>query len=348
MEQRGIVVEVTDREVIVLTPSGEFRRQPVAGPAPGLGEEIHLADVIPSLRPWWKLWHWSAPAAMALVLLLVLIVGVFQGPETDVVATDTPTGEKVLVADRGLAAPVKYITVDINPSVELGLDGQDLVVTVRPLNEDGGKLLAGQELTGLTAEEAVKNITTAAVRQGYLAPAKENAVVIAVSGENRESVEDKNLEQKLKVSTQKVLKNDNLPTDRIQTVRVPRESRQRAEELGLSVGKFAIFLEALDNGLRVDAQDLRQEPITKVIVAAGGNPAEVITKAANEANLQAKAEKYRDRIDAEIAQANAGGEPTPPGRDNGKQNDKKQEKKEGPEKGNPGVNPAGKVVPAKE
>lgn len=317
MEQRGVVLEITGDEALVLTPSGEFRRQPISHPTPSIGDEIRLTGVTPFTKTKSRRrispWQWVTTAAAAVLLLMLNGPGLRGfvpqtvpqdiSPERNVVAVESVA--KASLPATGKA--VKFVTVDINPSIELGLDEQDRVVLVRPLNTDGEKLIKEQRLDGLKAEEAVVQITGEAVRQGYLAPAKDNAVVIAVSGENDKLAENKKLELKLKLSTEKVLQKSNLSVDKVQTVRAPKESREKAQEMGLSVGKFAIFLEALDNGLRVSAEDLKKASISKVISEAGGNPSEVIVKAGADEDLQSKAEKFKEKIQEEIA----GSKPAP-------------------------------------
>lgn len=62
-----------------------------------------------------------------------------------------------------------YVSLDINPSIELTLDANDKVVSVRGANEDGQVLLYGEaSLEGLSVEVAVAKITELAVECGYL------------------------------------------------------------------------------------------------------------------------------------------------------------------------------------
>lgn len=62
-----------------------------------------------------------------------------------------------------------FVSLDINPSIELTLDKNDKVVSVRGANEDGQVLLYGEaDLKGLSVEAAVEKITKWAVELGYL------------------------------------------------------------------------------------------------------------------------------------------------------------------------------------
>ncbi len=70
-----------------------------------------------------------------------------------------------------------YLAVDINPSFELAFNNMDRVKSVRAVNEDGEKFLAGVRIKG-SAQEALKTIVAAAVSQGYgLSPADQEASI---------------------------------------------------------------------------------------------------------------------------------------------------------------------------
>lgn len=72
-----------------------------------------------------------------------------------------------------------FVTMDINPSVELTLDKNNKVLSVYGGNEDGQVLLYNEEsLVGLDVEKAVEKITSLAVKYGYL---DENNKVIETS-----------------------------------------------------------------------------------------------------------------------------------------------------------------------
>lgn len=74
---------------------------------------------------------------------------------------------------------VSYVSMDINPSVELTLDKNNKVVSVYGANEDGQVLLYGEaSLVGMDVEAAVDKITALAIEFGYI---DENNKVIQTS-----------------------------------------------------------------------------------------------------------------------------------------------------------------------
>ena len=62
-----------------------------------------------------------------------------------------------------------YYTVDINPSVTLSVDKNDVVLWATAVNEDAATLLDGTKLTGLPIGDALDTLVRAAAEGGWLA-----------------------------------------------------------------------------------------------------------------------------------------------------------------------------------
>ena len=63
---------------------------------------------------------------------------------------------------------VSYVQVDVNPSLALSLDAGGDVLSVYAENEDAQVLLYGEDLTGLSAEDAIDKIAQLSVDLGYI------------------------------------------------------------------------------------------------------------------------------------------------------------------------------------
>ena len=128
---------------------------------------------------------WAGVAALLVLILAALILWpVLRG-----------TGAPLLpLPDKG------FLTLDINPSVQLELDGEGKVSAVVALNDDARVLLAGQSaaLVGLTSEQASQRIAAMAMECGYFAPDKKtNAVLLSASygtAEQEEALKQSNKE----------------------------------------------------------------------------------------------------------------------------------------------------------
>lgn len=84
---------------------------------------------------------------------------------------------------------VTRLTVDINPSIELMVDDENMVVSATALNDDGSILIAGEALVGKTPEDAVELVVSLAAETGYLVQGNvevsDNTVKISVSGDSK-------------------------------------------------------------------------------------------------------------------------------------------------------------------
>lgn len=65
-------------------------------------------------------------------------------------------------------APVAYVSIDINPSVELGVSVFDKVVSVQAYNDDGKKIIEGTDLTKYPIDNAISKLILNAISEGYI------------------------------------------------------------------------------------------------------------------------------------------------------------------------------------
>ena len=71
--------------------------------------------------------------------------------------------------DENSTEAASFVSLDINPSVELTLDKNNNVLSVYAANEDAQVLLYGEnDIVGMTVEEAVDKITSLAIELGYI------------------------------------------------------------------------------------------------------------------------------------------------------------------------------------
>jgi hypothetical protein len=82
---------------------------------------------------------------------------------------------------------VTYITVSVNPELEIGLNANNVVVEVVNLNEDADILTSDLDIIGLELEEALDLIVDANIETGYIDEySEENGIIVAVVNDNEE------------------------------------------------------------------------------------------------------------------------------------------------------------------
>ncbi|MBQ2740713.1 MAG: hypothetical protein IJF39_03725 [Clostridia bacterium] len=81
------------------------------------------------------------------------------------------------------------VSIDVNPSVSLVLDGENKVLSVIAENEDAQVLLYNENFVGLTAEQAAQKIADLAVELGYLNEGNRGVSITAQGKIDQASVE---------------------------------------------------------------------------------------------------------------------------------------------------------------
>jgi hypothetical protein len=157
--------------------------------------------------------------------------------------------------------PVNYVSLDINPSVEIGINGLDKVVSAEAHNEDGEKLLEGKNIIGLSVKDAINYLVQDAIDLDYVKD--DGSTVIAVTAESGDGKKALDLQDK---SSNGV----NLAMSAKETIAAVYSDcsdlslRNEAKDLGVSPGKYKLIkmLQTLDPTVTVEAyKDLKVHDI---------------------------------------------------------------------------------------
>lgn len=142
-----------------------------------------------------------------------------------------------------LQTPVSYLSIDINPSIELALNRFDRVVAVTAYNEDGENVLKGLSLKGKEYQEAVDAIVKSEALSPYLAD--ESALIFTVASDSS----DKESELSAGVNSScHGIRHHN------QSVNADSNIVSEAHDNGLSLGKYYAYLKLheCDSSVTVD------------------------------------------------------------------------------------------------
>lgn len=138
-----------------------------------------------------------------------------------------------------------YITIDINPSVEIITNDEGLVESVNALNDDAEILLIDTSFNGKTVDEVVDIIMSLAMETGYIIDTEENAILITTETDNEalKADLDENLDAVVNKFTEKhQLKMQVHHENQGET----KELKAQAETLGISVGKLKLINKAME------------------------------------------------------------------------------------------------------
>ncbi len=152
-----------------------------------------------------------APTAVLATITLVMILN----PNHDVVTT---------------------VTMDVNPSVELGLDKNGVVREVNAINGDADTIINDIDIKNKSIETATKEVVTEMVKDEFIT-ADKNSVLVTGTGDNASKVVEE-----VNTTVNNELKNNNIDSSVItQVVDTDKELEEQAKKYGISVGKLELI-----------------------------------------------------------------------------------------------------------
>ncbi|MDD2534308.1 MAG: anti-sigma factor domain-containing protein [Eubacteriales bacterium] len=183
MNRKALILEIQHKTAVILTEDHEYlkiRLQP--GYAVGQTIQVSPEDLFLAVREKGGVYMSKKWITVVASLVLVVAIGVLavqfgQTPNHDagtaVLSGNTSSTEAAsqlesVTATAQIGNPaVAVLAIDINPSMELQLNADGLVVAWQAMNQDAEKLQFG-ELVGMPAEQAVEKIILAAQAAGFL------------------------------------------------------------------------------------------------------------------------------------------------------------------------------------
>ena len=141
--------------------------------------------------------------------------------------------------------PVAYVGIDINPSIELGVNYFDRVVSAEGDNADGQDILSEINVVGMTYEEALASLNDSLMNKGYLTANAAVAVTVMCDDDSRYS----NLEE----TSQRCFSSAG---QGVHCSRATSTEHHEAHESGLGMGKYLAWRSLVDAGVDISADDV--------------------------------------------------------------------------------------------
>jgi len=243
---RGTIMSLDKKTAVVLTPDGQFVRvRNITGY--GIGDEI--AFTLPAGTFAWRRSLLAGVSAAAL-LLLFFSLWMFRTPPV-----------------------VAYVTMDINPSVELGLDANEKVRKLRAVNEDAASIVDGLDYRGKDLETVMLGLTNKLVETKILSQDDGEVVIASVPVKSVTDDWEIQVIQRIKrILSEAAAKRDPQETGKLEitSVSLPAELRDEAEANGVSSGKMAFWLAAESQGHQLSLETVKNESMKKIAADWGG------------------------------------------------------------------------------
>ncbi|WP_454862138.1 anti-sigma factor domain-containing protein [Peribacillus frigoritolerans] len=273
--KKGVILSVNKRFVTLLTPEGEFLKTKRQEREYEVGEEITFSPAKQKFTLAFSNIHSSfkktavLSIASTFLILFSILPSYFSGPVS------------------------AYMTIDVNPSIELELDDDLEVLKLTGLNEDG-KLVIGQlkDWKGKDIKAVTNRIVETTKQLGYLKGNKQIVVSTTLMEKNKEL--DKNLKEEIK----EISEQDNVSKTKMKVIQATKSDRKQAREQGISTGKY------LEKKLNEDKDKIKvnkREPAPAPVKKVEGNvviPKEkgVMLSAENKSDGEKKKENNENEI----------------------------------------------------
>jgi hypothetical protein len=163
--------------------------------------------------------------------------------------------------------PTRYVSVDINPSIEYSINMYDRVIDVNGVNQDGEHILEELNIKSLKnkkIEDAVSMTISEAAKEGYL-QSEGSGIMIATAAKNNNNAEE--LAAILKETVMAVVAANN-SNALVMGEAVGLERVEEAKELGITPGKLNLIeklIESSDDPESIDKEDWLDKSVKEIM-----------------------------------------------------------------------------------
>ena len=153
--------------------------------------------------------------------------------------------------------PTTYVSLRINPEVELLADEDGTVIASNAINEDAKDALDGVKLTGRQAEDALELVINKYDEVGYF----DKEADVCISAVEEKGKDADKLLKKLQKRAEKIRGNKKYS---VTVLKLTKADKAQAKENGISPGKYRIISEiiAIDPSYTVD--DLKDKTMQEL------------------------------------------------------------------------------------
>lgn len=221
--RKGIIMDMNERFLTLLTPDGEFLQISRQKQFYEIGQEIPIPvqeKQITSIYPFFNTIKGKSLVAATVAAVFALI-------------TFIPFNQNEVYA---------YMSIDVNPSIELGVNEDLEVIEVIPYNDSGEKIV--EELQGWKNKElsvVTEDILASLKGNGYLKNEQEVVIGTVQIGESNEKAE-----MKLDEAIDDLEENISSDQAKLITYEATTKEREVAQKSGLTAGKLRAKQEKSD------------------------------------------------------------------------------------------------------
>jgi len=138
-----------------------------------------------------------------------------------------------------------YVTLDINPSVELIVSPKDKVIFANPLNEDAEILLVELDLIGINLDDAIDLIIQTSIELGYISVDEDVETFVFVATINADAKIQERVQNRVKEQVNKAFENRGV-LGKANDKSYRKEFVNDAESYGVTPGFLFLAMQAVE------------------------------------------------------------------------------------------------------
>ncbi|OCA85655.1 hypothetical protein A8F94_12315 [Bacillus sp. FJAT-27225] len=214
----GIILEMDESFLTLLTPEGEFLKARRQKRVYTIGEEISFDEQMLGIRK--------------KGIVLKKLTSIRRGMAVAAAAVLLLASTAITISNDNRV--YAYMSIDVNPSIELGINDDMEVIKLNSYNAEGKKIAS--KLKGWEKEDAAKvakEILVEIKRHGYFA--KSNEVVISSVNTDEKKVR---VEKKLEDTIKEISKEARQDNHKVKLLKATEEDLKKARKLGQTTGKY--------------------------------------------------------------------------------------------------------------
>ncbi len=163
---------------------------------------------------------------------------------------------------------ITVVSLDVNPSVEIRVQKDNVVKEVVALNEDGKKIVDDMDFAGSKLDVALNALVGSMVKNGYLSELS-NSILVSVDG--ADDARNAELQEWVSAEIAEILGGNDVDSAVLsQTVAENDELKKLAETYGISLGKAQLITEIAEKNTRYTVADLAGLTINELNLLSEG------------------------------------------------------------------------------
>lgn len=252
MGEKGIIIDVEKHWVTVLTEDNGYYRL-ARKPTMYVSQEIYFkkSDVINTA-------YIIRRASLAAAIVFIIGISIFAS----IMFNKSTYNDKILA----------YVSLDINPSIQLAIDKDYKVMDADYINKDAVELMADIDPEGMKISEAFYIIINRCVEKGIVKEDSKNYYLISgaiKSNKNSEKDAVKTNQNKLNSLLQNLKKNVASmygKNNEVDIFQLDRNDIEAAKKSGISLGRYALYKEIVKTGSKISLNDAKNFEVSDLMI----------------------------------------------------------------------------------